>query len=135
LALHDPLKGIEELETAGAWTFLVAFLGELAADWQLSRFKSDPKNKGKVCNVGLWRYSRHPNYFFEWLIWVSFALVASSAQYGYWGFLSPALILYFLLRVSGIPATEEQALRSKGDAYRRYQKSTSAFVPWFPNYK
>jgi steroid 5-alpha reductase family enzyme len=135
LALHDPLKGIEELETAGAWTFAVAFLGELTADWQLSRFKRNPNNKGKVCNVGLWRYSRHPNYFFEWLIWVSFALVASSAQYGYWGFLSPALILYFLLRVSGIPATEEQAVRSKGDAYRKYQKSTSPFIPWFPNYK
>jgi steroid 5-alpha reductase family enzyme len=134
LALHDPLKGIEELENAGAWTFVVAFLGEMTADWQLARFKRNPKNKGKVCNVGLWRYSRHPNYFFEWLIWVSFALVASSARYGYWGFLSPALILYFLLRVSGIPATEEQALRSKGDAYRKYQKATSPFIPWFPNY-
>lgn len=135
LALHDPLKGIEELETAGAWIFAVAFLGELTADWQLARFKRDPKNKGRVCNAGLWRYSRHPNYFFEWLIWVSFALVASSAQYGYLGFLSPLLILYFLLRVTGIPATEKQALRSKGDAYRKYQKSTSPFIPWFPDYE
>lgn len=132
LALHDPLKGIPELEDAGAALWIVAFVGELLSDWQLSRFKSNPKNKGKVCNTGLWRYSRHPNYFFEWLIWMSFALVASSAEYGYIGFLSPALILYFLLRVTGIPATEEQAVRSKGDAYRKYQKTTSVFIPWFP---
>jgi steroid 5-alpha reductase family enzyme len=135
LALHDPLKGIEELENLGAALWVVAFLGEMIADAQLAWFKRNPKNRGKVCKVGLWRYSRHPNYFFEWLIWVSFALVGSSAQYGYWGFLSPVLMHYLLLRVTGIPATEEQALRSKGEAYRKYQKSTSPFIPWFPNYR
>ncbi len=95
LALHDPSKGTPELENLGAGVWVVAFLGEMTADWQLARFKRDPKNKGKVCKAGWWGLSRHPNYFFEWLIWVSFALVASSAQYGYWGFLSPLLILYF----------------------------------------
>jgi steroid 5-alpha reductase family enzyme len=133
LAMHDPSKGWAQLEEAGAGIWLVAFLGEMLADAQLARFKRDPKNKGKVCNAGLWRYSRHPNYFFEWLIWMSFAIVALPAQYGYLAFLSPALILYFLLRVTGIPATEEQALRSKGEAYRKYQQSTSVFIPWFPN--
>jgi steroid 5-alpha reductase family enzyme len=88
-----------------------------------------------VCNLGLWRYSRHPNYFFEFLIWVSFAIVALPVQYGYLGLISPLLILFFLFRVSGIPVTEEQALRSKGEAYRKYQRSTSAFIPWFPDYK
>jgi len=135
LAMHDPSKGSADFENAGAALWVVAFLGEMIADAQLARFKKDPKNKGRVCNAGLWRYSRHPNYFFEWLIWMSFAMVACTAQYGYLAFISPALILFFLFRVSGIPATEEQALRSKGEAYRKYQKSTSAFIPWFPNYK
>jgi steroid 5-alpha reductase family enzyme len=82
--------------------------------------------------VGLWRYSRHPNYFFEWLIWVAFALFALGSPAGLWGLFSPALILYFVLRVTGIPATEAQAIRTRGEEYRRYQQTTSAFVPWFP---
>jgi len=107
----------------------------MIADAQLVRFKRDPKNKGRVCNAGLWRYSRHPNYFFEFLIWVSFAIVALPAQHGYLGLISPLLILFFLVRVSGIPATEQQAIRSKGEAYRNYQQSTSPFIPWFPDYR
>ena len=106
--------------------------GEAAADAQLNKFKSDPSNKGRTCQVGLWRYSRHPNYFFEWLIWVAFALFALASPGGCWGLLSPALILYFVLRVTGIPATEAQAIRTRGEEYRRYQQTTSAFVPWFP---
>ena len=89
-------------------------------------------NKGHTCQVGLWRYSRHPNYFFEWLIWMAFALFALASRGGYWGLISPALILYFVSRVTGIPATEAQAIRSRGEEYRRYQQTTSAFVPWFP---
>jgi steroid 5-alpha reductase family enzyme len=133
LAMHDPSKGSAQFEELGLGIWVVAFLGETIADAQLARFKRNPQNKRRVCNVGLWRYSRHPNYFFEFLIWVSFAIVALPAQYGYLGLISPALILYFLLRVSGIPATEEQALRSKGEAYKKYQRSTSAFIPWFPS--
>jgi steroid 5-alpha reductase family enzyme len=135
VAMHDPAKGWAEFEEWGLGIWVVAFLGETIADAQLARFKKDPKNKGRVCNVGLWRYSRHPNYFFEFLIWVSFAVIALPAQYGYLALISPALILLILFRVSGIPATEEQALRSKGEAYRKYQKSTSVFVPWFPDYR
>jgi steroid 5-alpha reductase family enzyme len=135
LALHDPGKGMEQFENAGAAIWAVAFLGETIADAQLARFKRDPKNQARVCNVGLWRYSRHPNYFFEFWIWVAFAVVALPAKYGYAGLLSPALILFFLLRVSGIPASEEQELRTKGAAYKKYQHSTSAFIPWFPNFR
>jgi steroid 5-alpha reductase family enzyme len=135
LAMHDPAKGVPEVENAGVVLFAIAFLGECLSDFQLARFKNNPKNHGRVCNVGLWRYSRHPNYFFEWLIWIAFAIVACTAKYGYLAFLSPALMLYFLLRVTGIPATEQQAIRSKGDAYRKYQKATSPFIPWFPNYR
>jgi steroid 5-alpha reductase family enzyme len=132
LAMHDPSKASPDFENAGLAIWIIAFIGEIVADTQLARFKRDPKNKGRVCNTGLWRHSRHPNYFFEWLIWMSFAIVALPAKYGYVGLLSPALMLYFLLRVTGIPSAEEQALRSKGDAYRKYQRTTPVFIPWFP---
>jgi steroid 5-alpha reductase family enzyme len=135
VAMHDPSKSPPEFENWGLGIWVVAFFGEMIADLQLKRFKQNPQNKVRVCNVGLWRYSRHPNYFFEFFIWVSFAIVALPAQYGYLGLISPALILFFLFRVSGIPATEEQAIRSRGEAYRKYQRSTSAFIPWFPNYR
>lgn len=120
------------LEYAGAGLWLIAFAGECAADFQLHAFKANPANKGKTCHVGLWRYSRHPNYFFEWLIWMAFSVFALPSPGGYLGLLSPALILYFLFKVTGIPATEAQALRTKGEEYRQYQQTTSAFVPWFP---
>ncbi len=119
------------LEFAGVGIWLIAFVGESVADAQLQRFKARPENAGKVCQAGLWRYSRHPNYFFEWLIWVAFFLFALASPYGYLAVISPLLMLYFLFKVTGIPATEEQALRSKGEAYRRYQETTSVFVPWF----
>ncbi len=117
---------------AGAGIWAVAFAGETTADAQLTAFKSSPANKGKTCCAGLWKYSRHPNYFFEWLIWVAYAIYAIGAPWGWLGLASPALMLFFLFRVTGIPATEAQALRSRGEEYRRYQETTSAFVPWFP---
>jgi steroid 5-alpha reductase family enzyme len=97
----------------------------------LKKFKSVPSNKGKVCDVGLWSASRHPNYFFEWLIWVAYCVFALSSPYGWLSVICPALMLHFLYRVTGIPMTEEQAVRTKGDLYRNYQKTTSAFIPWF----
>jgi steroid 5-alpha reductase family enzyme len=118
-------------EYIGAGIWLIGFLGESIADWQLKAFKNDPKNKGEVCSKGLWNYSRHPNYFFEWTMWVSYFVFALASPYGYLAIISPAIILYLLLKVTGIPATEEQSLRSKGDKFRAYQKTTSVFVPWF----
>ena len=120
------------LEKLGAGIWLLAILGEAVADQQLNVFKKNPANKGKTFRAGLWRYSRHPNYFFEWLIWVGYAVFAIGSPWGWLGLLSPALILYFLLSVTGIPATEAQAWRSRGNEYRAYQRTTSAFVPWFP---
>jgi steroid 5-alpha reductase family enzyme len=131
LACLDSRAPLGALEKIGAGVWLIAMAGESLADWQLDAFKQSPANKGKTCQAGLWRYSRHPNYFFEWLIWVSYALFAIGSPWGWIGLLSPALILYFLLSVTGIPATEAQALRSRGDEYRAYQKTTSVFVPWF----
>jgi steroid 5-alpha reductase family enzyme len=120
------------LECLGWALAVISLIGESLADAQLKRFKQLPSNRGKVCAVGLWRYSRHPNYFFEALIQVAFCLMAWSAPYGWVTLLNPLLMLYFLLRVTGIPLTEEHALRSKGEAYRQYQRTTNALIPWPP---
>jgi steroid 5-alpha reductase family enzyme len=132
LASLNPRPRFDALELAGAALWLVALAGEALADRQLAAFKRQAENRGRVCAVGLWRYSRHPNYFFEWLVWVAFLVVALASPWGWVAAIGPASILYLLLRVTGIPLTEEQALRSKGDAYRDYQRTTSAFIPWWP---
>ncbi len=132
LPVANPTPVFHGLELAGAALWLVAMIGESCADAQLAAFKRNPANRGQVCDVGLWRYSRHPNYFFEWLVWVSFLVFALASPWGWIAVIAPAGMLFLLLRVSGIPLNEEAAVRSKGDAYRRYQATTSAFVPWFP---
>jgi steroid 5-alpha reductase family enzyme len=119
------------LESGGMALAIVALLGETLADLQMQAFKRDPANRGKVCQVGLWRYSRHPNYFFESLVWWGFFLVALGSPWGWITIACPLLMLYFLFKVTGIPLTEEYAVKSKGDAYREYQRTTNAFVPWF----
>jgi steroid 5-alpha reductase family enzyme len=111
---------------------LAAQAGESVADAQLAAFKKDPANRGRVCEVGLWATSRHPNYFFVFLTWLGFSLFALPASWGWLGLIAPAAILYLLLFVTGIPMTEAQALRSKGEAYRDYQSRVSPFIPWFP---
>ncbi len=116
---------------AGA-LWLISVTGEGIADYQLSRFKSKPDSKGKTCREGLWRYSRHPNYFFQSLFWWTFVLLSIGTEYWYLSLVSPALILLFILKFTGIPYTEAQAIKSRGDDYRAYQRETSAFVPWFP---
>jgi len=115
----------------GVTFWIVGLLGESLADRQLARFRADPANRGKVCQAGLWNCSRHPNYFFEWLVWVGYAVFALGSPWGWLGLIAPTLMLHFLLNVTGIPMTEELSLQSKGDAYRAYQRTTSAFVPWF----
>jgi steroid 5-alpha reductase family enzyme len=119
------------IEYAGAALWLISVLGEAIADAQLSAFKKNPENKGKICDKGLWGCSRHPNYFFEWLMWMSYFVFALGSPYGFIAIISPAIILYLLLKVTGIPATEEQSLRSKGEAFKKYQQKVSVFIPWF----
>lgn len=119
-------------ELAGLALWGIALVGESVADAQLSRFKRDAESRAQVCRVGLWSVSRHPNYFFEWLLWCAFASMATGAPWGWVSWSAPALMLYFLLRVTGIPRTDQQAVASKGDAYRAYQREVSGFVPWFP---
>lgn len=118
------------LEYIGLAIWTVSFFGELIADSQLAAFKKDPKNKGKVCDTGLWAYSRHPNYFFEWLTWMGYFVFALASPWGILAIISPVIILYLLLKVTGVPNNEEQNLRSKPEAYREYQRKTSAFIPW-----
>ena len=132
LSNFDPRVQLGFSDVLGCAVWLVAIAGESLADRQLATFKALAANKGKVCSVGLWRYSRHPNYFFEWLIWVAFFLFVFPAPWGWTTLFAPVLMLFFLLRVTGIPYTEQQSLRSRGDAYSEYQRTTSPFFPWFP---
>lgn len=132
IALGRPEPRFTALDWAALALFIVAQTGEALADAQLAAFKRNPANQGRVCDTGLWSVSRHPNYFFVSLTWLSFALFALSAPWGWLGLVAPASILYLLLFVTGIPMTEQQAVRTKGDAYRDYQRRVSAFVPWFP---
>jgi len=120
------------IESCGVGLWLIALAGETFADAQLRRFKEDPASRGRVMNRGLWRYSRHPNYFFEWLIWCAYLLFALGSPYGWIAIYCPLLMLWFLYKVTGIPATEEHAVMTKGEEYRRYQRTTSPFIPWFP---
>ena len=131
ISVINPEPQVSLLEYAAVVLWAISIIGEATADQQLANFKKDPANKGKVCDTGLWYYSRHPNYFFEWLMWVSYFAFALASPYGYLAIISPAIILYLLLKVTGIPATEEQSLRSKPEAYKKYQASTSVFIPWF----
>ena len=123
------LKPIEWLGLAVA---LLGILGETTADSQRRRFKADPRNRNEVCQTGLWHYSRHPNYFFESIVWWGFFLVALGSPWGWVTIICPLLMLWLLLRVTGIPLAEQYGLESKGDRYRAYQYSTSRFIPWFP---
>lgn len=127
----NPSQSISILEYLGAGIWAIAFFGEMIADRQLAEFKKGPKNKGQVCDTGLWYYSRHPNYFFEWVTWLAYFVFALASPWGIVAIISPAIILYLLTRVTGVPNNEEQNLRSKPEAYKKYQETTSAFFPWF----
>jgi steroid 5-alpha reductase family enzyme len=132
LTVFNPHDGLEPVEWAGTALWLVAAGLELVADEQLRRFKTDPDRKGQTLRTGLWRYSRHPNYFGQTVTWIGFALIATAAPWGWIAWFAPVLILYLVLFVTGVPPAEERALASRGEDYRRYQRETSVFVPWFP---
>lgn len=135
IAASNPAPELSAWELVGAALWLLALLGESLADAQLAAFRKDPANAGCVCDHGLWRISRHPNYFCEWLVWVAFAVFALGSPGGCAGLLSPALMLYLLTQVTGIPPAEAASLQSRGAAYRAYQQRTSPFFPWLPKSK
>lgn len=119
-------------DITGLAIWVIAVGGETIADAQLAAFRRYPAHAGRVCRAGLWRYSRHPNYFFEWLHWFAYVAIGLTAPAGWVTLLGPVLMLFFLFRVTGIPATEARALETRGEDYRRYQRTTSSFFPWPP---
>lgn len=131
LICQNPLPCFEAAEMFGLFIVVGGIAGESVADWQLVQFKRRTVAQTECCEEGVWRYSRHPNYFFEWVIWLGFFLMALPAPFGWLSIVSPALILYLLLKVSGIPPSEELAVERKGEAYLNYQSRVSPFFPWF----
>jgi len=119
-------------DAGGLIIWITAVAGEALADRQLARFRARPENRGRVCREGLWAWSRHPNYFFEWVHWWAYVCVGAGSSWWAATLLGPVLMLFFLFKVTGIPYTEKRALKTRGDAYREYQKTTSVFFPWFP---
>lgn len=134
-AAHRPGDGLSYGDLLGIALFAIAIVGEAVADRQLARFSAEPENKGKVCDTGLWAFSRHPNYFFEWLVWVAFAaiaMVSGSYGFGWLALAGPAFMYWLLVHVSGIPPLEAHMLRSRGEAFRVYQRRVNAFWPSMP---
>ena len=129
LASQNATEAFQPLEFLALGLFLAGFVGESTADAQLKAFKADATNRGKTCRAGLWNYSRHPNYFFEWVMWLSYFVYACASPWGWATAYAPALMLHFLLNVTGVKITEEQCLRSRGEDYAKYQRDVSMFVP------
>ncbi|MCB0385695.1 MAG: DUF1295 domain-containing protein [Bdellovibrionales bacterium] len=118
-----------------ATSFIIFLLGESLADWQRNRFAKLHWGQKKVCRYGLWKYSRHPNYFFEILIWYTFALFNLGLNQNLLSFL-PAIVMHILIwKVTGVPPSRQQSLESRGEAYRQYMKSTNELIPWPPKEK
>lgn len=119
------------LDALGLAIWAVGFLFETIGDWQLARFKSDPENRGKVMDRGLWAYTRHPNYFGEVLVWWGIYVIVLSIPGAWWTLISPAVITLVLLKMTGVVLTEKTILATRPH-YRDYMEKTSAFLPWFP---
>lgn len=136
IAAHNPVEGITIWAILAVLSWIIALGGEWIADNQLAAHRSNPAMKGKTCRSGLWRVSRHPNYFFEWLHWFAYVFLAVGTGAGWVAasLVGPALMLGSLCWITGIPYTEAQALRSRGDDYREYQRTTSVLIPWFPRH-
>jgi steroid 5-alpha reductase family enzyme len=138
VAARFPDPALRLQDYLGALILLVGITGEALADAQLKNFRGDPANKGRVCDAGLWRWSRHPNYFFEWFGWLAYPVIALSADdplrypWGLAALLAPAFMYWILVHVTGIPPLEAQMLRSRGARYRAYQLRTSMFFPLPP---
>jgi steroid 5-alpha reductase family enzyme len=119
------------LDGMGALIWLTGFVFEAVGDWQLARFKSDPANRGRVMDRGLWRYTRHPNYFGESLIWWGLFVIALSDPANWWTIISPVIITAVVMKMTGIPLTEKLTVHNR-PGYGEYIKNTSAFFPWVP---
>lgn len=124
----DPTLSAFDVLAAALW--LLTMGGEWMADLQLARFRNNPANAGKVCRDGFWNHSRHPNYFFEWLHWFAYVLLAVGST-GFWlALIGPAAMYLFLMKLTGIPHVERESLAKRGEDYRKYQKTTPILIPW-----
>jgi steroid 5-alpha reductase family enzyme len=134
LAARNPAPALRLQDGLAILIFILAIAGEGVADQQLRRFRRSSAGSGRICQAGLWRWSRHPNYFFEWFGWLGYPLVAIDLSGGYaWGWLAlfaPACMYWLLVYVSGIPPLEAHMLRTRGDEFRAHQARTNAFFPW-----
>jgi steroid 5-alpha reductase family enzyme len=125
---------LRPLDMAAGLVFAAGVIGESLSDRQMHRFRANPANRGRVCDTGLWGWSRHPNYFFECLTWCAYPLFAIAPGYG-WGYaaiLGPAAMVLLLTKASGIPPLEREMLESRGPAFAAYQARVSAFIPLPP---
>jgi len=130
LTNHSSKEGISYLDLVGVVLWITGFFFEAVGDFQLSRFKRDPGNRGKIMKSGMWKYTRHPNYFGEAVMWWGVFLIALSVRLGWTAIISPFLITFLLLRVSGVTMLEK---KYAGNAeFEEYAKKTSAFFPWLP---
>jgi len=132
VVVENPRPPFAMVELLGVVIWIVGVAGEMVADRQLAQFREKPWNRDRVCRNGLWRYSRHPNYFFEWLQWWSYVVMGLGVPGWPLTWIGPVAMGYALRYVTGIPLAEEQALARRGEDYRRYQRTTNAFFPWFP---
>jgi steroid 5-alpha reductase family enzyme len=123
-----PVFSIWEILGMGAWA--IGLIGEILTDRQLRAFQRDPSRAGQVFQGGLWRYSRHPNYFFEWLVWWGYFFFAIGTPWGWVSIYCPVVVYLMLTRVTGVPIIEGRMLNSRGESYRIYQQRTNAFFPW-----
>ena len=123
--------GLAPLDVLGLVLFALGFVFEAGGDWQLARFKRDPDNAGQVMDRGLWRYTRHPNYFGDAVVWWAFFCLAAATPGSWWTVYSPLVMTLLLVRVSGVTLLEKKLHETK-PAYRRYAEETNAFFPWFP---
>ena len=133
LSLFAGVAGVSApgwLDIAGTAVVLFGIAFETAGDWQLARFKCDPASAGRVMDRGLWRYTRHPNYFGEFCVWWGFYLIALAAG-GWWTIVSPVLMSVLLLKVSGVTLLEKD-IGERRPAYREYVARTNAFFPGLP---
>ena len=133
LAINNAGGPLGWIDMLGVLVWLVGFAFEAIGDWQLLQFKRDPGNRGRIMQSGLWQFTRHPNYFGEATLWWGVFLVALGAPLGWLAIISPLLINFLLLKVSGIPMLEERYAGNR--EFEIYKQRTNAFFPWFPKHQ
>ena len=132
VVMTNPESTWKAWEILGVVIWVIGVGGESLADYQLNQFRQNPGNSRELYRGGLWRYSRHPNYFFDGVHWCAYVVMSIGLPEWWLTLIGPVVMIGAMLKVSGVPLVEAQALVSRGEAYREYQRTTNAFIPWFP---